>query len=105
VATAYHVYVIELDDGIGRKRGDPSLPWLYVGQSSKDPLTRIDEHRLGARNSRCPLFSKVARRHFVCGRPDIYDLIGPVFTQVDAVELERQTASVLRKAGFSVRSN
>ena len=105
VATAYHVYVIELDDEVGQKSGDPSLPWLYVGQSSKDPTVRIEEHRSGARNRRGPLFSRVAHRHFVSGRPDIYALIRPVFTQVEALELERETASVLREAGFSVRSN
>lgn len=49
VATAYHVYVIEMDDEVGQKGGDPSLPWLYVGQSSKDPTMRIEEHRSRAR--------------------------------------------------------
>jgi hypothetical protein len=103
VGVAYHVYVIELADQVGTKTGDQLLPWLYVGESSKEPLVRIQEHRSGSRNQKGPLFSRVAHKHFVRGRPDLYRSIPPVFDKAEAIEVERQTAAELRSHGYSVR--
>jgi hypothetical protein len=38
-------------------------------------------------------------------RPDLYRGIGAVFSHVEAIELELNTASYLRQHGYSVRSN
>jgi hypothetical protein len=64
----FRVYVIELDDDVGRKTGNASLPWLYVGETSKSTEIRIEEHLAASRNRRGPLFSRVANRHFVRDR-------------------------------------
>jgi hypothetical protein len=105
VGAVRRVYVIELDDEVGPKKGSSSLPWLYVGESSKSPMDRVEEHRNGARNQHGPLFSRVAHRHFGRARPDLHHDIAPVFSQAESRELERLTATRLRRAGYSVRSN
>jgi hypothetical protein len=102
---AFRVYVIELDDTVGPKKGDPSLPWLYVGETAIDPVQRIDQHRIGARNARGPIFSRRANAHFVRGRPDLYEEISLVHSRSASKALERKTATTLRQLGYSVISN
>lgn len=95
--TVWHVYVIELDDGTERDR-----PWVYVGETSKTPEQRFEEHRSGARNGRGRLYSTVVRRHGVRLRPDLVLGQKVLFTASDAKAEEAALADRLREAGYEV---
>ena len=59
--TVWRVYVIELSDDVG-PRATPTLPWVYVGQTSNTPEERFRQHRDGARNAKGAISSKWPHR-------------------------------------------
>jgi hypothetical protein len=100
--TPFHVYVIELADGVGTKTGRRDRPWLYVGETSKDPQDRINQHRDGAMRGRRRIYNKDANRHFVRARKDLYEDLPTVFTREKSRQLEEETALRLKSEGYSV---
>ena len=90
----YTIYIINLvDDSVS----DPSPgKWVYVGETSKTPEERFDEHKNGIKDN------KAAREH---GRDLNYDLMKDVpqvrFRQ-DSQWLEADTGEKLRSRGYVV---
>ena len=90
----YTIYIINLVDESG---SDPApRKWVYVGETSKTPEERFDEHKNGIRDN------KAAREH---GRDLNYDLmkdIPQVRFKQDSKWLEAQTGEELRSRGYVV---
>ncbi len=84
---SHSVYVILLYDG---RRPDP---WgLYVGQTSRDPDLRFDQHKAGYKAS------GAARRFGVRLLPDVVEHLNPM-RQWEAIEIEAALAEAFRRAG------
>jgi hypothetical protein len=90
----YTIYIVNLVDD---PAPDPSPgKWVYVGETSKTPEERFDEHKNGIRDN------KAAREH---GRDLNYDLmkdIPQVRFKQDSQWLEAQTGEELRSRGYVV---
>ena len=83
----YSLYVILLNDP---RR---SQPWgLYVGQTSRDPDLRFDQHKAGYKAS------GPVRRFGVRLLPEFVDHLNP-HQQWESLDLEGALAEVLRDAG------
>lgn len=83
----HSVYVILLHD---RTRHQP---WgLYVGQTSRDPDWRFDQHKAGYKAS------GPVRRFGVCLLPDLTKHLNPMH-QWESLDLEAALANALREAG------
>lgn len=83
----HSVYVVLLHD--------PTFPerWgLYVGQTSRDPDWRFDQHKLGYKAS------GAVKRFGVRLLPDLMEHLNPM-QQWESLELEGALADVFRKAG------
>jgi predicted GIY-YIG superfamily endonuclease len=81
------VYVILLHDA---RRAEP---WgLYVGQTSRDPDLRFDQHKSGYKASRA------ARRFGVRLLPDLVEHLNPM-RRWEAIDLEAALAEAFRAAG------
>ena len=100
----YHVYVIELPESVG---GDPKVrrrnlqrnlarPCVYVGQTAKDPETRLDEHRRG--------YKANAFVHAHGGElmTELCVALPEGSTRDDALRVEERVARQLRRRGFGV---
>tara|TARA_S200000501_G_scaffold160645_1_gene151494 strand:+ start:20971 stop:21291 length:321 start_codon:yes stop_codon:yes gene_type:complete len=103
----YFVYVIELDPVVSEKRffrlKNPKFikgnPCVYVGQSTRKPSLRFEQHKEGYKsNSFAKLFG-------VRLLPDLYEKYNPIPTREDALEIESMIGVKLRKAGFGVWYN
>lgn len=73
----------------------PAIPerWgLYVGQTSRDPDWRFDQHKLGYKASR------VVRRFGVHLLPDMVEHLNPM-EQWESLEMEAALAETFRAAG------
>ena len=84
---SHSVYVVLLHD--------PAFPprWgLYVGQTSRDPDWRFDQHKLGYKAS------GAVRRFGVRLLPDLVDHLTPVQSW-ESLELEAALAELFRRAG------
>ena len=92
------VYVIELDPK-GCK--DPGKGFVYVGETSKTPEERFEEHRKGKRNTRGPLFSPVVRKF---GRRLRMDLAPETkyYDQAASKAAEKRWAAKLKADGYRV---
>ena len=90
----YTIYIINLID---ESAPDPAPgKWVYVGETSKTPEKRFDEHKNGIRDN------KAAREH---GRDLNYDLmkgIPQVRFKLDSKWLEADTGQKLREHGYVV---
>ena len=90
----YTIYIVNLVDD---SAPDPSLgKWVYVGETSKTPEERFDEHKNGIRDN------KAARDH---GRDLNYDLmkrIPQVRFKQDSKWLEAHAGEKLRDCGYKV---
>ena len=83
----HSVYVILLHD---RRR---SQPWgLYVGQTSRDPDWRFDQHKAGYKAS------GVVRRFGICLLPELVEHLNPL-SQWESLDLEGALADAFRAAG------
>ena len=90
----YTIYIINLVDESGS--GPEPGKWVYVGETSKTPEKRFDEHKNGIRAN------KDAREH---GRDLNYDLmkdIPQVRFRQDSIWLEADTGEKLRDGGYVV---
>ncbi|MEN6560577.1 MAG: GIY-YIG nuclease family protein [Acidobacteriota bacterium] len=97
-AKVWTVYVIDLDPK-GCK--DPGKGFVYVGETSKTPEERFQEHRKGKRNRRGPLFSPVVRKF---GRRLRLDLAPETryYDQAASKAAEKRWAAKLREMGYKV---
>jgi predicted GIY-YIG superfamily endonuclease len=83
----HSVYVVLLHDG---RRAEP---WgLYVGQTSRDPDLRFDQHKAGYKAS------GAARRFGVRLLPDLVGHLNPM-RRWEALDLEAAVAEAFRAAG------
>jgi len=83
----HSVYVVLLHD---RRRADP---WgLYVGQTSRDPDLRFDQHKAGYKAS------GAVRRFGVRLLPELVGHLNPM-RQWESLDLEAALAEALRGAG------
>ncbi len=83
----HSVYVVLLRDD---RRGEP---WgLYVGQTSRDPDLRFDQHKAGYKAS------GAARRFGVRLLPELTEHLNPL-RQREALDLEAALAEAFRAAG------
>ena len=83
----HSVYVVLLHDS---RRGEP---WgLYVGQTSRDPDLRFDQHKAGYKAS------GAARRFGVRLLPDLVGHLNPM-RRWEALDLEAALAEAFRVAG------
>ena len=103
----YYVYVIELDEEVllnkKFRNNNPSYikgsECVYVGQSSRKPELRFEQHKEGYKSS------KYARIYGIKLRPDLYDKYNPIPTRKDAEEIEEMLSRSLRKKGLGVWFN
>ena len=97
--TAYRTYVINLHNP---NLTDPGKGLVYVGQTSKTPEQRLQEHLTGAISTKGHnLASRVVRKHGV----DLnYDLMTQkiYLTKKQALKAERRLAERLRDQGYVV---
>ena len=95
----YHVYVIELDRDLCRRRdcvGANDGPPVYVGQSALTPELRFEQHKAGYRASRD------VRAHGIRLRPDLSEGWGPYGSRREAEAAEAELAEQLRARGLCV---
>lgn len=112
--TVYTVYVIELARKVfsgDRKfrEANPQyngvLECLYVGQTSKTPQERLQQHRTGYRNAKGQkLSSNIVEKYGRYLRPSLYQHIGPL-SRKEALEVEKGLALELRRKGYAVWTN
>lgn len=112
--TVYTVYVIELSRRVfteDRKfrEANPQyngvLECLYVGQTSKSPKERFEQHRTGYRNAKGrKLSSPIVEKYGRYLRPSLYQDIGPL-SRAEALEVEKGLTLELRRKGYAVWSN
>ena len=103
----YYVYVIELDEGVrANKKFREKNPFyikgngcMYVGQSSRKPELRFDQHKEGYKSNK---YAKVYGEKL---RPDLYEKYNPIPTRKDAEEIEKMLGEYLRKKGLGVWYN
>lgn len=103
------VYVIEVDDSVKTRarvqrlnpRANPELPCVYVGQTSKDPEVRFQQHQQGRSWGR-DLAGRFMAGHCVRLRPELSKGYPEDMTELDAMKAERELAEKLRKLGYTV---
>lgn len=103
-AKTYHVYVIELKPeaacfpGVKKDNPnrDPSKPCVYVGQTSKQPQKRFEEHCNGVRAGR-----HVSKQTALRLMPEVYEHLNPM-TELESLRTERNLTLKLRKHGWTV---
>ena len=97
--TAYRTYVINLDNP---DLTDPGKGYVYVGQTSKTPEQRLQEHLTGARSAKG--HNLASRKVLKYGTQLNYDLMTQriYLTQKQALKAERRLAERLRQQGYTV---
>jgi hypothetical protein len=84
----HSVYVILLHDARRRQ------PWgLYVGQTSRDPDWRFDQHKAGYKAS------GPVRRFGVCLLPELVEHLNPLH-QWESLDLEAALSETFREVGI-----
>ena len=103
----YFVYVIELDPAVANQnkfsaknpRYILGSDCVYVGQSSRKPVLRFEQHKEGYKSN------KYAKVYGIKLRPDLYEQYNPIPTRKDAEEIEEMLGKSLRKRGYGVWFN
>ncbi|MDD9888474.1 MAG: GIY-YIG nuclease family protein [Candidatus Marinimicrobia bacterium] len=103
----YYVYVIELDSTVADikkfRKENPKYfmnnHCVYVGQSSRKPDVRFEQHKEGYKSNR------YAKKFGLKLRPDLYEKYNPIPTRKDAEAIEKMVAEQLRNQGFGVWFN
>ena len=97
--TAYRTYVINLDNP---DLTNPGKGYVYVGQTSKTPEQRLQEHLNGARSGKG--HNLASRKVLKYGTQLNYDLMTQriYLTQKQALKAERRLAERLRQQGYTV---
>ena len=98
VSMRHYLYVIELEAYKPPRR--PPLPWVYVGQTTKQPIDRFEEHRAGGRNA-----ALIPHRHAKRLIEELSSTEPVASTKHEAEKLERRLAEDLRALGYSVCSD
>jgi len=106
-AKKYYVYVIELSQEVAsiRKFRDRNPHYIkgntcvYVGQSSRKPALRMDQHKEGYKSN------KYAKKFGLTLRPDLFEKYNPIPTRKDAENIEAMLATQLQKQGLGVWYN
>lgn len=83
----HSVYVVMLHD-----RDFPQRHGLYVGQTSRDPDWRFDQHKSGYKAS------GAVKRFGVQLRPDLFEHLNPL-QRWESLEIEAALAEAFRRAG------
>jgi hypothetical protein len=99
----YHVYVVLLDNKVGRitkvrflnPKRDPKKPCIYVGMTGLNPTERLTNHLTGYKASR------FAKKYGVRLMPELYEDLNPL-TYDEAVIAEAGLARRLRAEGYTV---
>ena len=97
----YFVYVIELDPIVEdrqkfRKKNQGYIKGtgcVYVGQSSKKPKLRFEQHKEGYKSN------NYAKVYGIRLRPELYEKYNPIPSRKDAEEIEEMLGKELRKKG------
>lgn len=100
----YSVYVCELHEKAGKgakarkenPKADPSMPVVYVGQTSLTPDERIRQHLGGGKTS-----SSAVERHFKHMLPGLYEHLN-LLTELESLRRERSLGAELRRCGYTV---
>ena len=103
----YYVYVIELDSKVAdfqkfREKNPNYIKGngcVYVGQSSKEPSLRFEQHKEGYKSN------KYAKNYGIRLRPDLYEKYNPIPTRKDAEKIEEMLGRELRERGIGVWFN
>jgi hypothetical protein len=93
----HHLYIVLLSGLHGKTPGYG----LYVGETSKPPEIRFQEHLEGKRNRKGPLYSRVVYRHCECLLPSLYNHLNPL-SRAEAKILEGKIAEALKLEGIPV---
>jgi len=106
IATKWSGYVIDLEPPLGMI--DIGKGYVYVGQTRLTPDERFAVHK-GAKPAppKRDLRSKVVHRRGISlnrGLMSSLDPAGPVYTEEDALDLERAWAAELARRGFRVEA-
>lgn len=111
----YCVYVVELSKKVFTENAkfrmaNPQfngvLECLYVGMTSKTPKERFEQHKKGYVNSKGhKLSSNIVQKYGRYLRPSLYNHIGPIATQAEALKMEEQLALELRRQRYAVWFN
>jgi predicted GIY-YIG superfamily endonuclease len=99
----YYVYVALLDPAVRRiakvradnPDQDPNKPCLYVGMTGLTPEERFANHKAGVKAA------AVVQRHGVKLLPELFEHLNPMPHEA-AVQMERDLAEDLRRAGYTV---
>jgi hypothetical protein len=108
-STRYRVYVIEVDDSVKNRarvqrmnpKADPALPCVYVGQTSREPEVRLQQHQHGKSWGR-DLAGRFMVGHCVMLRPDLVKGIAENMTELESMKAEKELADKLRGQGYTV---
>ena len=103
----YYVYVIELDPKVaGLRKFRVKNPkyikgngCVYVGQSSKKPEIRFEQHKEGYKSN------KYARIYGIQLRYDLFEKYNPIPKRKDAEQIEEYLGKKLREKGVGVWFN
>jgi len=95
--------VIRLDDAVLRERKfkernpgyQSGKPWVYVGQTSRDPDDRFQQHKEGYKSSR------IAKRYGKYLMRKQYEHLNPV-PAAEAEDQEKALAAALQRKGYGV---
>ena len=95
----WSVYVVELD---ATAVTNPGKGYVYVGETSRTPEERFEQHRSGARNKHGRLYSNVVRKHGIKLRPDL----APnerFFDKESSKRGEKKHYEYLKSLGYNVK--
>ena len=93
----HNLYIVLLSGLNGKIPGHG----LYVGETSKSPEDRFQEHTQGKRNKKGPLFSRVVHKYHECLLPSLYNHLNPL-SRKEAKELEGKIAEALKLEGIPI---
>jgi hypothetical protein len=93
------VYVIELDKAAVT---NPGKGYVYVGETSRTPEERFEQHQEGARNKHGRLYAGVVKQHGIRLRPDLAPR-QKYFDQASAKRGEKEHFELLKSKGFNVK--
>ena len=97
----FHVYVVDLKQD--HLKTQPAKGHVYVGSTSKDVETRIEEHRLGRKSETGKkLNSNYVTSHMI-GHNKKLSPAGHFFTRTSAEDAEEKLAEELCRKGYLVR--
>jgi len=99
----HNVYVVLLDSAVGKIRKvraanpkrDPKQPCVYVGLTGLTPEQRFTNHKAGLKAA------AVVKRYGIRLLPELFAHLNPM-PYTAAVEMERDLAEDLRRAGYTV---